>query len=55
MTCRCDSCGKFRKESDVIIQEDWTFDNMVCDQWVECRYCMSQADEERYFKQESKE
>lgn len=52
MANRCDCCGKFRKDEDCIIQEDYTYDNMVCDQWTECRFCMSEFDEQRYFKKE---
>ena len=50
---RCDCCGKFRRDCDVIIQEDWNFDNMVCDLYTECEHCMSPEDKGVLIKQES--
>lgn len=52
---RCDCCGKFKKESDCVAQEHSGFDGLVREEWVECRDCMSEADEKRYFNQETKE
>jgi hypothetical protein len=49
MACKCDSCGKFRKESDCVLQEYTCMDGMQVDQWLECRWCMSLADAQRYF------
>jgi hypothetical protein len=41
---RCDCCGKFRKDSMVILQEETDGDGFGLDQWLECRDCMSPAD-----------
>jgi hypothetical protein len=50
MSYRCDCCGKFRKESEVVLQEEVCSDGFQIDQYFECRLCMSPADEELYFK-----
>lgn len=49
--CRCDLCGKFRKEKDCVVQEEVSSDGFQLDQWIECRYCMAPVDAERYFKE----
>lgn len=46
---RCDCCGKFRKDSDLVIQEDVDHDGFGLGQWLECRFCMSTEDEQIYF------
>jgi len=52
MANRCDCCGKFRKESDCIGQEETSSDGFCLDQYMLCRYCMSQSEEEAYFKKQ---
>lgn len=51
---RCDSCGKFRKIEDIVCIEDADGYNDYV-QFMECRFCVSQADYERYFKNQNKE
>jgi len=51
-TPKCDCCGKFRKDSEVVLQEHSCWDGLEVDQYLECKYCMSQADFERYFKED---
>lgn len=42
---KCDCCGKFRSRKDVVgVMGEYD------EEWVECRFCMSEADEEWYFK-----
>ena len=50
MSVKCGCCGKFRKESDVVLQEEVSTDGFQLDQYIECKDCMSPADEEIYFK-----
>lgn len=45
MTPRCDLCGKFKKEPDVVCMQSDSDE-----QWLECVDCMSPVDHERYFK-----
>lgn len=52
---KCASCGKFRKESDCVLQEENNSDGFQLDQYFECKYCMSGADYERYFKKKELE
>lgn len=54
-TAKCDSCGKFRKEDDLVLQEHSCWDGLEVDQWLECRWCMSLADAKRYFPDKYKE
>jgi len=49
MRCKCSLCGKFRTQSDCVLQEETCGDGFQVDQYIECRYCMSDYDEERYF------
>lgn len=42
---KCDSCGKFRKEEDII--GVWGEGN---EQWTECFYCCAKIDRKAYFK-----
>lgn len=42
---RCVCCGKFRKQSELIYmigEND--------EEWLECKFCMSESDREKYFK-----
>jgi hypothetical protein len=50
--CKCGICGKFRKDSDMVLQEYSCWDGMEVDQQFECKFCMSQVDFERYFPEE---
>lgn len=44
---RCDKCGKFRKDSDVVMSDHGDqFGNY--DESTECRWCMSPADRDHY-------
>ena len=47
---RCDVCGKFRKNEDVIGCEG---ENNEC--WVECKDCCCGIDYERHFANRDKE
>ena len=49
MINKCDCCGKFRKKSDLILQEEVSTDGYQLDQYLECKDCMSPADHEIYF------
>ena len=51
-SCRCDICGKFRKEQDVFLDEGESSDGFSVEQWLECKFCCSPADYDRYFKKE---
>jgi len=46
--CRCDLCGRFKKETDIALIEGEDLE-----QWLECKECMSQSDRETYFKEEN--
>lgn len=50
ITPQCNACGKFRKKDDVVLLEDSTFDGLCVEQWIECRFCCSDDDYERYFE-----
>jgi hypothetical protein len=52
MSCRCDLCGKFRKDEDVVAQEYACWDGLQVDHSFECKFCMSQVDYDRYFKKD---
>jgi len=44
MSERCDICGKFRKDSELVgMQAEGD------EQWLECKKCISESDMERYF------
>lgn len=47
MKIKCVCCGKFRKEVD-LVELYGEYD----ESWLECKYCCSQVDYERYFKDE---
>ena len=51
-SCKCDICGKFRKEKDCVLQEEVCGDGFELDQYLECKYCMSISDKETYFPNE---
>lgn len=50
---RCDGCGKFRKEKDIVYIDYAVGDGLEVDNVSECRWCMSEADRELYFKEDS--
>lgn len=44
---KCDCCGKFRKDSDLVMMYG------EGENWLECRWCMSISDKEVYFPKEN--
>lgn len=52
MACRCDICGKFRKDKDVVAMEYTNWLGLEPDHWTECKYCMSESDFETYYPDE---
>lgn len=50
MAIRCNVCGKFRNKNEVMGEAEYDSDGHELDSHIVCRYCMSRADEERYFR-----
>lgn len=49
MKLKCQCCGKFRKDSDVVEMSGDSDDCGGCETWTECRFCCAQVDVERYW------
>jgi hypothetical protein len=47
---KCDVCGKFRKDADIVCIEYGTELSGPQEQF-ECRYCVSESDRKSYFKE----
>ena len=45
---KCDLCGKFRKELDIRLIEGDSNDGHQGQQWIECKFCMSKSELERF-------
>lgn len=48
MKIRCSLCGKFRKIEDTVEEEEHDSDWWLISEWIECKFCMSEFDLERY-------
>jgi hypothetical protein len=50
---KCNLCGKFRKQSDLLEMEGDSNDGYQGEVWTECRWCMSKCDLERLEKNDT--
>lgn len=48
MAYKCDVCGKFRKDEDIVCI-DYSDGYGDYDEQITCKWCMSDVDFERYF------
>ena len=52
MARNCGCCGKFRKEKDLVMMAGESDDCGGYEQWLECKFCCSGIDYDRYFKKD---